>query len=309
MLGLMINAVVLVSVLISVAFFTLFERKVLSYMQGRKGPNKVSFIAIGQPIGDAIKLFTKEMVWPLVSNRLPYLVAPVMSLIIALLLWQVFPMDSSSFSLSWGVMLFLCLSSLNVYGTLMAGWSSNSKYALFGALRAAAQTISYEVSLALVLLFVFFLLFKLSFVLSSIWFFSLMFPVSLIWFASCAAETNRAPFDFAEGESELVSGFNVEYSAVGFALIFLAEYGNIILMSMLTSVVFFGGPFFLWYSSSSVIYSVKIVFFCFCFIWLRATFPRFRYDRLMGLTWKGFLPFSLSLLLVVSIVQSVGFIV
>nr|QAU54084.1 NADH dehydrogenase subunit 1 [Patella vulgata] len=306
MLGLMINGVVLVSVLISVAFFTLFERKVLSYMQNRKGPNKVSFIAIGQPIGDAIKLFTKEMVWPLVSNRSPYLIAPVMSLIIALLLWQTFPIYSSGFSLSWGVMLFLCLSSLNVYGTLMAGWSSNSKYALFGALRAAAQTISYEVSLALVLLFVFFLLFKLSFTLSSFWFFSLMFPISLIWFASCAAETNRAPFDFAEGESELVSGFNVEYSAVGFALIFLAEYGNIILMSMLTSVVFFGSCFFLWLNSS-FIYSIKIVFFCFCFIWLRATFPRFRYDRLMSLTWKGFLPFSLALLLVISVVQGISF--
>nr|YP_010393245.1 NADH dehydrogenase subunit 1 [Cellana toreuma]UPX89407.1 NADH dehydrogenase subunit 1 [Cellana toreuma] len=297
----------LICVLITVAFFTLFERKTLSYMQTRKGPNKVSISGIPQPAADAIKLFSKQITKPLLANQIPYFAAPIISLIVALLLWQTLPMNSTLLILSWSSLLFISLSALNVYGTLLAGWSSNSKYALIGALRAVSQTISYEVSLTLILMTSLFCAMSFSFLevadnMKNMWFFFMMMPMSLIWLASCVAETNRAPFDFAEGESELVSGFNIEYGAAGFAMIFLAEYANIILMSMVTAVIFFGG-IHLFILSSSLILSVKIIFFCFSFIWFRATYPRFRYDRLMYLTWKGFLPFTLAFLMLILIIQ------
>nr|DBA44261.1 TPA_asm: NADH dehydrogenase subunit 1 [Pachydermia laevis] len=287
-----------VCVLLGLAFFTLLERKGLGYMQVRKGPNKVGFMGLVQPLADAAKLLTKEMSKPMMVNQLPYYTAPVLSLILALMLWQLLPSNSSVMVLKLGLLFFLCVSGMNVYGTLLAGWGSNSKYALLGAIRAVAQTISYEVSLALILLFVLFMslsleLLKVSSYQEMVWYSFLFFPMGVIWFVSCIAETNRAPFDFAEGESELVSGFNVEYGAGGFALIFMAEYANILLMSLLTSCLFYGGAF-LFGALLDFLLCLKILFFCFAFIWVRVTLPRFRYDLLMGLTWKGFLPLSLS---------------
>nr|ADB93502.1 NADH dehydrogenase subunit 1 [Potamopyrgus antipodarum]AVY52147.1 NADH dehydrogenase subunit 1 [Potamopyrgus antipodarum] len=289
-----------ICVLLAVAFFTLLERKGLSYMQIRKGPNKVGIAGLPQPLADAAKLLTKEIAKPTSANYSPYFLAPVFSFILALLLWQLYPSLYSSGYFKWGILFFLCVSSLNVYGTLLAGWASNSKYALLGSLRAIAQTISYEVSMALILLFPLFMLATLSFIelsesQESIWLSFLMLPVSFIWFVTCIAETNRAPFDFAEGESELVSGFNIEYGAAGFALIFLAEYANILVMSLFSAVLFFGGTsnFFFF---SDIAFTLKILFFAFLFIWVRASYPRFRYDLLMSLTWKAFLPAALAAL-------------
>nr|ALK03381.1 NADH dehydrogenase subunit 1 [Lepetodrilus schrolli] len=295
-----------ICILLSVAFFTLLERKGLGYFQVRKGPNKVGLMGLPQPLADAAKLFTKELTKPTLANQSPYLMAPALSLILALLLWQIYPLSSTSTIYTWGVLLFLCVSSLNVYGTLLAGWASNSKYALLGAIRAIAQTISYEVSLALILLFTLFLtgqfsLLSISSFFSFIWPAMIMLPVALVWFVSCIAETNRAPFDFAEGESELVSGFNVEYSAGGFALIFMAEYANILVMSMLSSVLFFGGASAL-FMEMDMIMVFKTLLLSFLFIWFRATLPRFRYDLLMHLAWKAFLPCALgSLILITSL--------
>nr|YP_010225313.1 NADH dehydrogenase subunit 1 [Cipangopaludina longispira]UDD73403.1 NADH dehydrogenase subunit 1 [Cipangopaludina longispira] len=290
-----------ICVLLAVAFFTFLERKGLSYMQLRKGPNKVGFIGVPQPIADAAKLLTKEIVKPIFSNYFLYLGAPVFSFSLALLLWQLYPGCFSIVYFKWGVLFFLCVSSLNVYGTLLAGWSSNSKYALIGSLRAVAQTISYEVSMVLIFLFPLFLAGSFSFFdikdsQGVVWFIFLMCPISFLWFVSCVAETNRAPFDFAEGESELVSGFNVEYGAAGFALIFLAEYANILVMSLFSVVLFLGGPFLMVLCSDFVM-MVKVMVLAFLFIWIRASYPRFRYDFLMNLTWKLFLPIALVLLL------------
>nr|YP_009318307.1 NADH dehydrogenase subunit 1 [Lunella granulata]AOZ71788.1 NADH dehydrogenase subunit 1 [Lunella granulata] len=302
--SLLANIVTYVCILLAVAFFTLLERKGLGYFQIRKGPNKVGLMGLPQPLADAAKLFTKEMTKPNMANQSPYFLAPVMSLTLALLLWQLYPSDNSSTYFVWGILFFLCVSSLNVYGTLLAGWASNSKYALLGAIRAVAQTISYEVSLALILLFALFICSSFNFLeikyfSGVIWLFFLMSPIALMWFVSCVAETNRAPFDFAEGESELVSGFNIEYGAGGFALIFMAEYGNILVMSMFTVILFFGGSN-LFIGNFETVMAMKVLFFSFVFIWVRATLPRFRYDLLMGLTWKVFLPVSLGGLIFVS---------
>nr|YP_010241796.1 NADH dehydrogenase subunit 1 [Xenophora japonica]QTI82484.1 NADH dehydrogenase subunit 1 [Xenophora japonica] len=292
-----------ICILLAVAFFTLLERKGLSYIQIRKGPNKVGLAGIPQPIADAAKLLTKEIAKPTMANFAPYFVAPVFSFILALLLWQLYPSLYSLGYFKWGILFFLCVSALNVYGTLLAGWASNSKYALLGSLRAIAQTISYEVSMALVLLFPLFIIGTFSFIemkdaQSHVWMAFLMLPISFIWFVTCIAETNRAPFDFAEGESELVSGFNIEYGAAGFALIFLAEYANILVMSLFSALLFFGaGNMF--FVESDIIFMFKVLFFAFAFIWIRGSYPRFRYDLLMSLTWKGFLPVSLAMLLLV----------
>nr|YP_010547140.1 NADH dehydrogenase subunit 1 [Maoricolpus roseus]UYK51654.1 NADH dehydrogenase subunit 1 [Maoricolpus roseus] len=292
-----------ICILLAVAFFTLFERKELSYMQIRKGPNKVGLAGLPQPLADAAKLLTKEVAKPTMANYAPYFAAPIFSFILALLLWQLYPSVFSAAYFKWGVLFFLCVSSLNVYGTLLAGWASNSKYALLGSLRAIAQTISYEISMALILLFPLFLVKSFNFTeimekQEFIWLAFLMIPAALLWFVTCVAETNRAPFDFAEGESELVSGFNIEYGSVGFALIFLAEYANILVMSLFSSILFFGGTEMLMLSSD-LIMMLKVVFFAFLFIWIRASYPRFRYDLLMGITWKGFLPAALAFLLLV----------
>nr|YP_009740939.1 NADH dehydrogenase subunit 1 [Filchnerella tenggerensis]QID03953.1 NADH dehydrogenase subunit 1 [Filchnerella tenggerensis] len=283
----------MICVLISVAFLTLFERKILGYIQIRKGPNKVGFVGIPQPFSDAIKLVCKEQPIPILSNYLLYYFSPVFSLMISLLVWMIFPYLTYMCSFSYGFLFFLCCTSFGVYTVMIAGWSSNSNYSLLGSLRSVAQTISYEVSLALILLSLIILIGSFNMVdfmnyQLYCWFIIFSFPLALACFASCLAETNRTPFDFAEGESELVSGFNIEYGAGGFTLIFLAEYTSIIFMSMLMTLIFMGGDFY------SFFFFVKLGFLAFCFIWVRGTLPRFRYDKLMYLAWKSFLPLSLN---------------
>nr|URX53279.1 NADH dehydrogenase subunit 1 [Calcaritermes sp.]URX53357.1 NADH dehydrogenase subunit 1 [Calcaritermes sp.] len=285
-----------ICVLVGVAFMVLLERSVLGYVHIRKGPNSVGFVGIFQPFSDAIKLFTSEQYFPLVSNYLSYYFSPVFGLFLSLLVWVLMPYYSGFVSFELGLLFFLCCTSLGVYTVMIAGWSSNSNYSMLGGLRSVAQTISYEVSLALILLsFVFLVcgydLVDFYYFQSYLWFIFIMLPLSVVWFVSCLAETNRTPFDFAEGESELVSGFNVEYGAGGFALIFLAEYASILFMSLLFCVIFLGCDLF------SLFFYVKVSFISYLFIWVRGTLPRFRYDKLMYLAWSSFLPLSLNYLL------------
>nr|YP_009740471.1 NADH dehydrogenase subunit 1 [Ceratophysella communis]QID03198.1 NADH dehydrogenase subunit 1 [Ceratophysella communis] len=282
---------VVVGVLISVAFIVLVERKVLGYIQLRKGPNKVGFVGILQSFGDAIKLFTKEQMIPSYSNLIPYYFSPVVSFLVTLLLWSLIPTGSNYLNMSLGTLFFFCCTSFGVYTLLGSGWSSNSNYALLGAIRGVAQTISYEVAMALLLLSGIFVIggYKLEGFMVNQEYYSfifLMFPIFLMWFSSSLAETNRTPFDFAEGESELVSGFNIEYGSGGFALLFLAEYASIIFMSYLMVVIFAG-------SLNLIVFNLLGLFLCYAFIWVRGTLPRFRYDKLMGLAWKSYLPSSL----------------
>lgn len=286
----------IIFVLVSVAFLTLLERKVLGYIQIRKGPNKVGILGIPQPFCDAIKLFTKEQTYPLLSNYISYYLSPIFSLFLSLLVWMCIPIFIKLFSFNLGLIFFLSCTSLGVYTVIIAGWSSNSNYALLGGLRAVAQTISYEVRLALVLLSFIFIIGGFNILIFYkyqifIWFLIFIFPISLVWFSISLAETNRTPFDFAEGESELVSGFNVEYRRGGFALIFLAEYARILFIRILFCVIFLGGDIF------SFVFYIKLTFISFLFIWVRGTLPRFRYDKLIYLAWKSFLPFSLNFLL------------
>nr|QMP96605.1 NADH dehydrogenase subunit 1 [Dorylomorpha xanthopus] len=295
-MSLITSLLLIVCVLVSVAFLTLLERKVLGYIQIRKGPNVVGFLGLIQPFTDAIKLFTKEQTYPVLSNYISYYFSPIISLFLSLLVWMCMPMVVKLFSFNLGILFFLCCTSLGVYSVMVAGWSSNSNYALLGGLRAVAQTISYEVSLALVFLSFIFLigsynLIDFMFYQVYMWFLFILFPMFLVWFSICLAETNRTPFDFAEGESELVSGFNVEYSSGGFALIFLAEYSSILFMSMLFILIFMGADVF------SLGFYFKLCFISFLFIWVRGTLPRFRYDKLMYMAWKCFLPFSLNYLI------------
>nr|AML25993.1 NADH dehydrogenase subunit 1 [Staphylinidae sp. BMNH 1274232] len=290
------SLILLICVLVGVAFMVLLERKVLGYIQIRKGPSKVGFMGMLQPFSDAIKLFSKESVYPLMSNYNFYYFSPILNLFLSLLLWMCFPMLSMMYSFNLGVLFFLCISSLSVYTIMIAGWSSNSNYSLLGGLRSVAQTISYEVSLSLILLSFLFMILSLNFMdfykfQLNLWFIFLFFPLSMIWLVSSLAETNRTPFDFAEGESELVSGFNVEYSSGGFALIFLAEYASILFMSMMCVMLFMGGNFM------NLSFYLKLSFMAFFWIWVRGTFPRFRYDKLMYLAWKSYLSVSLSYLL------------
>nr|QNV12058.1 NADH dehydrogenase subunit 1 [Lithobius forficatus] len=280
-----------VCVLISVAFLTLFERSGLGYIQIRKGPNKVGPLGILQPFADAIKLFTKEGVFPLTSNFLAYYVCPVLGLGLSLGVWMIYPGIGDQFDFPLGWLYFLSFVAVSVYAIIGSGWFSNSKYALLGALRAVAQTISYEVCLALVIIML--MVSVGSFNLNTIlgWqerflMFFMFLPLTFIWIVIILAETNRTPFDFAEGESELVSGFNIEYGSGGFALIFMAEYGSILFMSSIYALMFLGG--------STYLLGLKVAIISFVFIWVRGLLPRYRYDKLMYLAWKILLPFTLN---------------
>nr|WIM00512.1 NADH dehydrogenase subunit 1 [Stichophthalma camadeva] len=288
--------VMIIGILIGVAFLVLLERKVLGYIQMRKGPNKVGFMGLLQPFSDAIKLFTKEQVYLNYSNYLFYYFSPIMSFMMSLMIWLVIPYYFNLIMFNMGILYFLCCMSLGVYMVMISGWSSGTNYSLLGGLRAMAQTISYEVSLILVMmssviLIMDFNLMKFMIYQEKIWFIFIMFPLSMCFLSSLMAEVNRTPFDFAEGESELVSGFNIEYSSGGFALIFLAEYSMILFMSMLFTIIYMGGY------KLSILFYLKMILISFLFIWLRGTLPRYRYDKLMYLCWKSYLPVSLNYML------------
>ena len=304
-----------ICVILAVAFTTYFERKVIGYMQGRLGPNRVGPKGLGQPFADVIKLLIKEVVVPSKSNRFLFVIAPLLSLVPALATWAVIPLTDGFViaDINAGLLYVLALTSVGVYGVLLAGWSTNSKYAFLGAMRSAAQIVAYEIAMGFALVGV--LMAGGSLNLGEIiasqsggfsnWFIIPLFPLFVVYFVSGVAETNRAPFDVAEGESEIVAGFHVEYSGVAFAVFFLAEYANIILIAALTSIFFLAGwsspfegltilgsesflrePSFFWLA-------LKICFFIFVFFWIRATFPRYRYDQIMRLGWKIFIPVTI----------------
>lgn len=274
----------------------MFERKVLSYIQSRKGPNKVGLLGILQSFSDAIKLFIKEQLIPLKSNKLVFYFSPVCSLFIITYLWLCYPRGQNLVNMSLGGLFFFCCTSFGVYRLIGRGWSSNSNYRIVGAIRGIAQTISYEVRIALFFLSLFFLIGSYAFIglisgQKFVWFIYMAFPLFLCWVTIIIAETNRIPFDFAEGESELVSGFNVEYGRGGFALLFLSEYASIIFIGFLIVCIFLAGGL-----GSVILTSALGLFFCFIFIWVRGCFPRYRYDKLIGLAWKIYLPVSLFIL-------------
>ena len=296
-----------VPMLISVAFLTLAERKVMAGIQRRKGPNVVGFFGVFQPFADALKLIVKEPVLPSQANTFLFLFAPVLTFTLSLILWAVVPFQLHGVlsDLNLGIMYIFAVSSLGVYGVIMAGWASNSKYAFLGALRSAAQMVSYEVSIGFILLTVILCAGSLNLTdiveaQEKVWFMVPLFPLFIMFFISCLAETNRAPFDLPEAEAELVAGYNTEYSSMGFALFFLGEYSSMIFMSALTAILFCGGwqaPFWLDFNFpliNAFWLGVKTCFFLFVFIWVRAALPRYRYDQLMTLGWKNFLPLSLA---------------
>nr|YP_008593379.1 NADH dehydrogenase subunit 1 [Trichogaster lalius]BAN83308.1 NADH dehydrogenase subunit 1 [Trichogaster lalius] len=293
----------IVPVLLAVAFLTLVERKVLGYMQLRKGPNIVGPYGLLQPIADGVKLFIKEPIRPSTSSPILFILTPMLALTLALTLWAPLPLPFPVADLNLSILFILALSSLAVYSILGSGWASNSKYALIGALRAVAQTISYEVSLGLILLNAIiitggFTLQTFSTAQESIWLIFPAWPLAMMWYISTLAETNRAPFDLTEGESELVSGFNVEYAGGPFALFFLAEYANILLMNTLSAMLFLGAshiPAIPELTTTNLM--IKAALLSMVFLWVRASYPRFRYDQLMHLIWKNFLPITLALVI------------
>ena len=302
-----------IPLLLAIAFLTLAERKVMASMQRRKGPNVVGVLGLFQPIADGLKLLVKEPVLPSSANLVIFLFAPVLTFLLSQVAWAVIPFGQGLVlaDLNVGLLYVFAISSLGVYGIIMAGWSSNSKYAFLGSLRSAAQMVSYEVSIGLILITVLLCVGSLNLtqiVLAQekVWFCIPLFPLLVMFFISCLAETNRAPFDLPEAEAELVAGYNVEYSSMGFALFFLGEYANMIVMSSLCSLFFLGGwlpPFniTLFYWLPGVFwFGLKIIFFLFLFVWVRAAFPRYRYDQLMRLGWKVLLPLSLAWVILVS---------
>lgn len=300
--------IIIVPLLISVAYFTLAERKILGAIQRRRGPNVVGLYGLLQPLSDGFKLLVKETVIPSSSNKMLFIASPMATFVLSLMGWAVIPYDKYSVlaEINVGGLYLFAISSLGVYGIVMSGWSSNSKYAFLGALRSTAQMVSYEVSIGFILITI--VVCCGSFNLQTIiecqkdaWFIITFFPLFLMFFVSSLAETNRHPFDLPEAEAELVSGYNVEYSAMGFALFSLGEYANMLLMSSLNVILFFGGwlaPLeILSFIPGSFWFGIKITFFVFLFVWIRAALPRYRYDQLMSLGWKVFLPISLSYLL------------
>lgn len=305
----------LVPILLSVAYLTLAERKVMGFMQRRKGPNVVGLFGLLQAFADAAKLFAKETIIPMNANKVLFIIAPVITLFLSFIGWMVIPFgENMTFvDINFEILYIFAISSLAVYGIICSGWSSNSKYAFLGALRSAAQMISYEVSIGLILISVLLTVGSLNFIKiimnqMDIWYVIPLFPLSLLFFISTLAETNRPPFDLPEAEAELVSGYNVEYSAMGFAFFFIGEYCNMLLMSTLSVILYLGGWWFmnLDINIPEFIYmGIKISFILFVFIWVRAAFPRYRYDQLMRLGWKNFLPLSLAWVLCISAIYMV----
>jgi len=300
--------IIVVPLLISVAYFTLAERKVLGAIQRRRGPNVIGVYGLLQPLSDGLKLFAKETVIPSSSNKFIFIISPIITFTISLMGWAIIPFDKYSVlsEINVGILYLFAISSLGVYGIIMSGWSSNSKYAFLGSLRSTAQMVSYEVSIGFVIATIIVCCgsFNLQSIIESqknIWFVIPFFPLFLIFFVSALAETNRHPFDLPEAESELVSGYNVEYSAMGFALFSLGEYGNMLLMSSFNVILFFGGwlpPLqILDFLPGSLWFGLKICFFVVLYVWIRAALPRYRYDQLMNLGWKAFLPLSLTYLM------------
>lgn len=314
--------IIVIPLIIGVAYLTLAERKVIGYMQSRIGPNRVGIHGLGQPIADVLKLFLKEIIIPTPSSRYLFIIAPILAIAPALTAWAVIPFDKGLVlaNVNAGLLFLFSMTSLGVYGILIAGWAANSKYSMFGAMRAAAQTISYEIAMGFALVGV--LLASDTMNLSQIvlrqaggfwhWFWLPLLPLFFVYWISAVAETNRAPFDVAEGESEIVAGFHVEYSGMAFALFFLAEYANMILVSAIAAVMFFGGwlsPFqgipwfdqvFSWVPGIAWLL-IKICGFLFIYIWMRATFPRYRYDQIMHLGWKILIPVTLVWIVVVAL--------
>ena len=304
---------IVVPLLVFIAYLTYFERKVIGAIQLRKGPNVVGPFGLFQPIADGIKLLTKETIFPDNSNKFIFIFSPILTFTLALIGWAVIPIDFKIVlaDINVGLMYIFAVSSLGVYGIIMAGWASNSRYAFLGALRSAAQMISYEVSIGLIIISVLITsgslnLTEIVMKQQNMWYVIPHFPMFIIFFISTLAETNRAPFDLPEAESELVAGYNVEYSSMSFGLFFLGEYGNMILMSSMSTILFLGGwlppvdisffqniPGFIWFL-------LKVTFLLFIFLWVRATLPRYRYDQLMRLGWKVFLPLSLAWIIITS---------
>ncbi|RFF28444.1 MULTISPECIES: NADH-quinone oxidoreductase subunit NuoH [unclassified Wenzhouxiangella] len=318
---------IVLPVTIGVAYFTYFERKVLGYMHSRRGPNRIGPLGLLQPFADVFKMLFKEVIVPTNANKFLFLLAPLLSLAPALAAWAVVPFDDWLVlaDIDAGLLMILALTSLGVYGILLGGWASNSKYALLGGLRAAAQTVSYEIAMGFALVGVIVLSGTLN--LTAIveaqagniftWYWLPLLPLFVIYFVSGVAETNRAPFDVAEGESEIVAGFHVEYSGAGFAVFFLAEYANMILVSAIAALLFMGG----WLSPFAGIpvvgetilgeggvhwFLLKTVVFCFLFLWFRATFPRYRYDQIMRLGWKVFIPITIVWIMVAGVFRVMG---
>ena len=300
--------IIIVPLLISVAYFTLAERKILGAIQRRRGPNVIGTFGLLQPLSDGFKLLVKETILPSNANKFLFILSPIITFVISLMGWAIIPYDKYSMlaDINIGVLYLFAISSLGVYGIIMSGWSSNSKYAFLGALRSAAQMVSYEVSIGFIITTIVVCCgsFNLQTIIESqknIWFVIPFFPLFLMFFVSALAETNRHPFDLPEAEAELVSGYNVEYSAMGFALFSLGEYANMLLMSSLNVILFFGGwlpPLeILNFIPGSIWFGLKICFFVILFVWMRAALPRYRYDQLMALGWKVFLPLSLTYLM------------
>ena len=309
--------IVIIPLLIGVAYLTLAERRVIGFMQLRKGPNVVGPFGLLQPFADALKLLSKETILPAGADKVTFVIAPMLTFVLALVAWAVIPFGESLViaDINVGILYLFAVSSLGVYGIIMAGWASNSKYAFLGALRSAAQMVSYEVSMGLVIITVLLCVgsLNLSDIIEAqrtVWFALPLFPMFIVFFISTLAETNRAPFDLPEGESELVAGYFVEYSSMSFALFFLGEYANRILMSAMTTILFLGGwlpPFDIYPLNiipGPIWFILKICFVLFVFLWMRATTPRYRYDQLMRLGWKVFLPFSL-----IWVVLTAGFLI